>query len=143
LQTASDRALADERIRYARAVNEEMERCAQEKQALIEERDRYAGDLEECKSKPRPAEVAVAVPVVPSAEYHQVKRGDCLWRIAEAIYGDPFQWPLIFWANRDKVSNPDRIYPKQELKIPREVSRDEVNRAVKEASERPRPKVKR
>jgi len=63
-------------------------------------------------------EVVVAVP---ETEYHLVKRGECLWWIAEYedVYNDPFMWPVIYAANQDQIKNPDLIYPGQELKIPR------------------------
>ncbi len=48
------------------------------------------------------------------------KRRDSLWRIAEYefIYNDPFKWKFIYEANRDKIKNPDLIYPGQKLVIP-------------------------
>jgi len=72
--------------------------------------------------------------------YHQVTKGECLWTIAQEIYGDPYQWPLIFRANRDKIRNPDVIHPRQNLTIPKDVSQEEIDQAIKEASERPWPK---
>jgi hypothetical protein len=55
-------------------------------------------------------------------EVYMVKKGDCLWFIAgyEKIYGNPFLWKKIFKANRDKIRDPDLIYPYQKLKIPRD-----------------------
>lgn len=52
---------------------------------------------------------------------HTVVKGECLWYIAgyKNIYGDPTQWPLIYRANKDKIKNPDIIYPGQVLRIPR------------------------
>lgn len=49
------------------------------------------------------------------------ERRDCLWRIAEypEIYGDPFQWPKIYSANRDQIKDPDLIFPGQVFQIPR------------------------
>ncbi|MFH1416606.1 MAG: hypothetical protein ABIH89_11045 [Elusimicrobiota bacterium] len=46
---------------------------------------------------------------------------DCLWNIAgkKAIYNDSWKWKRIYLANREKIRNPDLIYPKQVLKIPR------------------------
>ncbi len=46
------------------------------------------------------------------------KRRDCLWRIAVRYYKNGYLWKKIFEANRDKIKNPDLIYPDQELKIP-------------------------
>lgn len=53
---------------------------------------------------------------------HVVKKGECLWYIAgyEEIYGNPLKWPLIYKANKDKIRDPDLIYPGQVLVIPRD-----------------------
>lgn len=53
---------------------------------------------------------------------HKVKKGECLWYIAgyDQIYGNPLKWPLIYKANKDKIKNPDLIYPGQVLTIPRD-----------------------
>jgi nucleoid-associated protein YgaU len=135
LKTASDRALAEERERFLRekekAVAEERERCAREKEALAKE-------LQLKAEVPKPT--AAAKPERPMPAYHQVREGECLWTIAREIYGDPYQWPLIFRANRDKIHNPDVIRPRQNLTIPKDVSQEEINQAIKEASERPWPK---
>ncbi|HJT23995.1 MAG TPA: hypothetical protein VJ873_05430, partial [bacterium] len=36
---------------------------------------------------------------------YMVERRDCLWTIASKprVYGDPFQWPELFKANRDEI----------------------------------------
>ncbi len=51
---------------------------------------------------------------------YTVVRGDHLWGIAKKKehYGNPFAWPVIYKANRDKIKNPDLIFPKQVFKIP-------------------------
>jgi LysM repeat protein len=46
------------------------------------------------------------------------ENGDTLWRIAQKVYGDKDKWPLIYAANRDVIKDPNKIYPKQVLKIP-------------------------
>lgn len=46
------------------------------------------------------------------------ENGESLWRIARSYYGDPFLWTRIYEANRDRIEDPDRIFPKQELIIP-------------------------
>ena len=43
---------------------------------------------------------------------------DCLWRIAEKLYSNARLWPVIYMANRDKIKDPDLIYPGQKLVIP-------------------------
>lgn len=51
---------------------------------------------------------------------YTVVKGDCLWNIAKKKehYDNPFAWPIIYKANRDKIKNPDLIYPKQVFRIP-------------------------
>lgn len=53
---------------------------------------------------------------------HVVKKGECLWYIAgyEDVYGNPLKWPLIYKANKDKIKDPDLIYPGQVFAIPRD-----------------------
>ena len=67
------------------------------------------------------AEEAPATVETASEIQHVVKMGECLWWIAEFedIYNDPFLWPLIYDANKDKIKNPNLIYPGQVLTIPR------------------------
>jgi len=50
---------------------------------------------------------------------YTVVRGDCLWNIAKKdyIYNDPFKWPTIYEANKDKIKDPDLIYPQQVFTI--------------------------
>ncbi len=52
---------------------------------------------------------------------YTVVKGDCLWNIAKKkdYYGNGFAWPKIYKANRDKIKNPDLIYPKQTFTIPK------------------------
>ncbi|WP_342084373.1 peptidoglycan-binding protein LysM [Dyadobacter sp. OTU695] len=54
----------------------------------------------------------------PAATYRTVKAGDTLSKIALAVYGDMHKFPLIFEANRPMLSDPDKIYPGQVLRIP-------------------------
>lgn len=53
-----------------------------------------------------------------SARTYTVSSGDTLSKIAKHFYNDGNEWQRIFNANRDVLSNPDRIYPGQHLRIP-------------------------
>jgi nucleoid-associated protein YgaU len=52
------------------------------------------------------------------AQYHEVKRGDTLSKIAEEYYGDKMMYPKIFEANKDILKDPNKIKPGQKLRIP-------------------------
>ena len=52
------------------------------------------------------------------AQYHEVKKGDTLSKIAQEYYGDPMLYPRIFEANRDILKDPNKIKPGQKLRIP-------------------------
>ena len=54
----------------------------------------------------------------PEAQFHDVVRGDTLSAIAKKFYGDANKYPKIFEANQPMLSNPDKIYPGQKLRIP-------------------------
>ena len=54
----------------------------------------------------------------PEAQYYTVAAGDNLSKISKHYYGDPNQYMKIFDANKPMLSNPDRIYPGQKLRIP-------------------------
>ncbi len=69
---------------------------------------------------------------------YEVGRGDTLWGIAsaDAIYGDPFAWPLIYKANSGEIYDPDLIYPHQQFTIEWDVGSDEFDAAVQHARTR-------
>lgn len=74
------------------------------------------------------------------ANTYTVKHHDSLWTIAEKpkIYGDAYQWPLLFINNRDEIKDPDVIKPGQVLNVKRGVGSDMVADAVKKAKDTPR-----
>ena len=49
---------------------------------------------------------------------YTVVRGDCLWNIAKKFYGNGSQYTKIYNTNKDKIKNPNLIYPGQVLTIP-------------------------
>jgi len=65
--------------------------------------------------------VVTPPPIVstPKPLTHVVQKGDCLWNIAYNEFGDPFKWTKIYEENKDKINNPNLIYPNQEFKIPK------------------------
>ena len=52
------------------------------------------------------------------AQFYTVVKGDSLSKIAKEAYGDYKKYPLIFEANKPMLSDPDKIYPGQVLRIP-------------------------
>lgn len=54
----------------------------------------------------------------PAAQYHTVESGDTLSAIAQQYYGDAGKYPVIFEANKPMLSDPNKIYPGQKLRIP-------------------------
>lgn len=54
------------------------------------------------------------------AQFHTVKPGDSLSKIAQQYYGDASAYQRIFEANKPMLSHPDKIYPGQVLRIPAE-----------------------
>lgn len=50
--------------------------------------------------------------------FYTVQSGDTLGKIAAAHYGDAGKYPLIFEANKPMLSDPNKIYPGQSLRIP-------------------------
>ena len=69
---------------------------------------------------------------------YTVVSGDNLWNIASSgsIYGDPYKWPLIYKANKSKISDADLIYAGQVFDIDQSPSSGEVSAAVNHAKTR-------
>jgi nucleoid-associated protein YgaU len=61
---------------------------------------------------------AAAAPAAASARTYTVKSGDTLSAIAKQHLGDANAYMKIYEANRDQLSDPDKIKPGQVLKIP-------------------------
>jgi len=76
--------------------------------------------------------------VMAGDDSYQVVTGDNLWNISgkEAVYANPYQWPLIYKANRDKIKDADLIYAGQVFDIDRNASSSDVNAAVEHAKTR-------
>lgn len=49
---------------------------------------------------------------------YTTQKGDSYWSIAVRAYGDGYQWPKIYWANKALFSNPDVIHANTKIVIP-------------------------
>ena len=56
----------------------------------------------------------------PEAVFHTVDNGDTLWAVSKKAYGDGSKHMKIFEANKPMLSDPDKIYPGQVLRIPQD-----------------------
>lgn len=61
-----------------------------------------------------PAATAAGLP----SGLYQVQAGDSLWKIARSQLGDGFNWPKIYYANRDALQDADELQIGQILRIP-------------------------
>ena len=86
----------------------------------------------------QPEEQAPAAEAAAAKETYDVVKGDHLWGIASKskIYGNPYQWPLLYKANSDKIEDADLIHPGQSLTVARGMSASEIDAAVKHAKTR-------
>ncbi|MEO5596439.1 MAG: peptidoglycan-binding protein LysM [Lysobacteraceae bacterium] len=55
-----------------------------------------------------------------ASDYYTVKSGDTLSSIAKKFYDAANKYPAIFEANKPMLSDPDKIYPGQVLRIPKQ-----------------------
>lgn len=72
-----------------------------------------------------------------SSDDYTVILGDNLWDISAkgSVYGNPYQWPLIYKANVGQIKDADLIYAEQVFSIPSASSAD-VSAAVQHAKTR-------
>ncbi len=73
-----------------------------------------------------------------SVSSYSVVDGDNLWNISgkDEVYADPYQWPLIYKTNRDKIKDADLIYSGQVFDIDQNASASEIDAAVNHAKTR-------
>lgn len=63
---------------------------------------------------PKPEELKEIV------EYYEIVSGDTLGKIAKRFYGSASQYTRIHAANKELIPDPNKIYPGQKIKIPRD-----------------------
>lgn len=64
------------------------------------------------------SDIAVDDGDVTEPVFYTVERGDTLSKIAKEHYGSANKYMTIFNANKPMLSDPDKIYPGQKLRIP-------------------------
>jgi hypothetical protein len=57
---------------------------------------------------------------------YTVIKGDTLWDISKKELQDPFFWPKI-WKENPGIANPDKIHPKQKIRIPLSLLQKEIS----------------
>jgi len=63
-------------------------------------------------------EATVRKPTASRAAKYTVRSGDTLSTIARKVYHDPDAWPVLYWANRDKIRWADSVDAGQALTVP-------------------------
>jgi Tfp pilus assembly protein FimV len=71
---------------------------------------------------------------------YTVEKCDDLWSISAKanIYNDPMYWPCILNANKNQISNPNRIKEGQVLTIPRNLTGSEMASCATQAAQFPK-----
>jgi hypothetical protein len=110
-------------------VEEERRRQAEEKERLV---------LIQAEKERRKKEKERSLPL-PLPTHHTVKSGETLPLIAALpdVYNDSALWPLLYRSNRDQIRDPKRIWPGQVLRIPRNLSREDIAEARRYGQEKP------
>jgi LysM repeat protein len=89
--------------------------------AVVDDKVVLKGTVKDEADDLKIAETPQAAPVAPKEPvFYTVKKGDNLWKIAEAQYGKGkgAKHTVIFEANKPMLTHPDKIYPGQVLRIP-------------------------
>lgn len=100
--------------------------------------DRAEAALADCQtSMGGSTPAATEIPDTMPGSYTVVS-GDSLWGISamDDIYADPYQWPLIYRANQDQITDADLIFPGQEFSITRGTYTLQVDAAIEHAKTR-------
>jgi hypothetical protein len=83
--------------------------------------------------------LSMLLPSIAFSQTQQIKeykviKGDTLWDISKKELNDSFLWPKV-WKENPSITNPDRLYPGQVLKIPLYL----IQQAKSEEQVAPRP----
>lgn len=121
-------ALLDEVNNYAHLNADQESRKEEGRQAIADQDGQKAYDtlsalLSELKS---------------ASMTYNVVRGDNLWDISgkSDVYGNPYEWPLIYKNNSDKIKDADLIFPGQQLDVKSNPLKSDVDSAIQHAKNR-------
>jgi len=95
------------------------------------------GEMAEAAAASTAAPAAMAAePMLPDS--YTVAQGDHLWGISsqDGVYGNPYEWPIIYSHNRAQIKDADLIYAGQVFAVPREFKPREVANSIRHARER-------
>jgi hypothetical protein len=81
--------------------------------------DRLGGDGKPVARLELNFERLVPAPAAAEKKNLTIVRGDNLWNIARAHYGEGWRYTVIFEANKSQIRDPDLIYPGQIFSIPK------------------------
>jgi LysM domain len=81
--------------------------------------DKLGGDGKPTARLEIPFDRQEAVSVAGDSRQLHVVRGDNLWNIARAHYGEGLRYTVIFNANKDQIRDPNLIYPGQIFSLPK------------------------
>jgi len=109
---------------------EVQEITVREKQKRLEELGQEIAQKREEIQKQSQTDIFEVYPTI-----YVVKKSDTLPSIAarHEIYNDSYMWPLIYKANRDQIKDPKVVYVGQDLRIPRDITMEEIIEARREA----------
>ncbi len=62
---------------------------------------------------------------------YTVVRGDNLWNISKRELRNAYLWPVIYWGNKDKIKDPDLIFPGQVFGVSKNASQEEKRKATR------------
>ena len=127
-ELAEQDAIYREEIADARLAAERFAGCAAAARAAADTLGRGADSLvvlAEAGGAPAPSPSPAPAPAPDETANRRerwiVREGDSLWRISARteILGGGRHWLRLYEANRDRIRDADRIYPGQELTVPR------------------------
>lgn len=119
--------------KYAKAKAYVDECKPEEAKALMAEIEALLRQNKEAISAAKAEEVKKAMEEAKKNEptMYTVAKGDSLWKISDKQYMNPFMWPLIYWANKDTIKDPDLIFPGQIFKVRNDYTGTEKDDAIK------------